>query len=333
MQSSVRCPPVTANNFEIKHSVLQAIQNNCVFSGQHNENPTNHLMGFDEIMNTFHYNGASDDAIYLRALPFSLKYDAKIWLRSLPSGLIHTWEEMMTKFLDKYFSPTKTRMKKEINNFGQLESETVFEAWDRLKELLKRCPHNVGGPLMKKTYDEALEILNELSEDVNQWILEGAERNKVVRVHQVDAYTTQQNQIADVSKDVKQLIVAQVQIEQPMIGNYQGENNFNPTKHKKPEFSWNLANGSLNQWQQNNPRGQGQAQSGYQNQQRQQFQGQQPQRHQSRLRETMGKMATMLSKGTEGTLPSDTEKNLKKVKAVTLRCGKALEEAAKNPKI
>ncbi|KAH0781916.1 hypothetical protein KY290_001514, partial [Solanum tuberosum] len=90
MQSSVRYPPVVANNFEIKHNVLRAIQNNCVFRGKQNKDPTSHLMDFDEIMNTFHYNGASHDAIYLREFPFSLKDDAKILVRSLSSGSICT---------------------------------------------------------------------------------------------------------------------------------------------------------------------------------------------------------------------------------------------------
>lgn len=61
-------------------------------------------MDFDEIMNNFHYNGALNDVIYLKAFSFSLKDDAKIWLRSLPLGSIKTWEYMTTKFLDKYFS-------------------------------------------------------------------------------------------------------------------------------------------------------------------------------------------------------------------------------------
>ncbi|KAH0693576.1 hypothetical protein KY285_020673 [Solanum tuberosum] len=78
--NTIGCSPV----------VLQAIQNNCVFKGKQNKDPTSHPMDFDEIMNTFHYNGASDDAIYLRAFPFSLKDDAKIWLRSLPAGSIRT---------------------------------------------------------------------------------------------------------------------------------------------------------------------------------------------------------------------------------------------------
>lgn len=37
IQSSVRWPPIAANNLEIKHSVLQAILNNCVFRGKQNE--------------------------------------------------------------------------------------------------------------------------------------------------------------------------------------------------------------------------------------------------------------------------------------------------------
>ncbi|KAH0652721.1 hypothetical protein KY289_030399 [Solanum tuberosum] len=302
MQSSVRCPPVAANNFEIKHSVLQAIQNNCVFRGKQNEDPTYHLMDFDEIMNIFHYNGASDDAIYLRAFPFSLKDDAKIWLRSLPVGSIRTWNEMTTKFLDKYFSPAKTaRMRKEISNFSQLESETVFEAWEIFKELLRKCPHNgiepwlqltnfweglspasrrilnnaVGGPIMKKTVEEAIEILDELAEDANQWVVENYERKKSAGVHQVDTYTTLQAQIASIAKEVKQLTLAQAQMTQSIIcdfcvgghpthecqqvplaeeevnvvGNYNRGNNFNAMGLKHPGFSWSAPNGSLNTWQ------------------------------------------------------------------------------------
>ncbi|KAH0781338.1 hypothetical protein KY290_000936 [Solanum tuberosum] len=136
---------------------------------------------------------------------------------------------MTTKFLDKYFSPAETtRMRKEISNFSQLESETVFEAWERFKELLRKCPHNgielwlqltnfweglslasrrilnnaMGGPIMKNTPEEAIEILNVLAEDANQWVVENSERKKTVGVHQVDTYTTLLAQIASIAKDV-----------------------------------------------------------------------------------------------------------------------------------
>nr|XP_016515025.1 PREDICTED: uncharacterized protein LOC107831743 [Nicotiana tabacum] len=250
-------------------------------------------MDFDKIVNTFRYNGASHDAIYLRAFSFSLKDDAKQCLRSLPTGSICTWEEITTKFLEKYFSAAKARrMRKEIHNFSQGEGETVFEAWERFKEMLQRCPHNgmeqwmqlqdfwdglnpssrrllnsaVPGPLMKKTPEEIVTPLNELSEDADQWSTDQVDRRKLAGVHQVESSVAMQAQIAVIAKDIKQLTMAQVQT-QPQVGcdiygmghptheyqataeevnivgnfnrgNYQGGNNFNAMGQRHPGFSW-----------------------------------------------------------------------------------------------
>ncbi|KAK4708648.1 hypothetical protein R3W88_029573 [Solanum pinnatisectum] len=46
---------------------------------------------------------------------------------------------------------------------------------------------------MKKTPEEAIEILNDLTEDANQWVVENSERKKTVGVHQFDTYNTLQN--------------------------------------------------------------------------------------------------------------------------------------------
>ncbi|XP_070048677.1 endo-1,4-beta-xylanase 5-like [Nicotiana tomentosiformis] len=55
--------------------------------------------------------------------------NAKHWLCSLPTGSIRTWEDMTRKFLDKYFAAAKTvKFRKEIHNFCQMDTETVFEA-------------------------------------------------------------------------------------------------------------------------------------------------------------------------------------------------------------
>ena len=78
--SSVRPPPIAANNFELKQGLLQTLQNYCVFRGKPSEDPNTHLMDFDQIMNTFQYNGVSQDAVYLRTFPFTLKDNAKHWL-------------------------------------------------------------------------------------------------------------------------------------------------------------------------------------------------------------------------------------------------------------
>nr|GEZ68695.1 hypothetical protein [Tanacetum cinerariifolium] len=58
------------------------------------------------------------DQVMLRAFPMSLTRAASHWLRNKPSGSITTWEDLKTKFLNKYCPPTRTTKKmEEINNF------------------------------------------------------------------------------------------------------------------------------------------------------------------------------------------------------------------------
>ncbi|GKB09504.1 reverse transcriptase domain-containing protein [Tanacetum coccineum] len=77
----------------------------------------------------------------LRAFPMSLTGAASRWLRNKPFGLITTWEDLKTKFLSKYCPPARTAKKmEEINNFHQEPNENLYQAWERFKELLMKCP-------------------------------------------------------------------------------------------------------------------------------------------------------------------------------------------------
>ncbi|XP_070026516.1 uncharacterized protein [Nicotiana sylvestris] len=87
-ESSVRKPPVAANNFEIRTGLIQTIQQSCIFTGDASEDPHSHLIDFLELVETDKYNGVPPEAIKLRLFPFSLKGEAKTWLRSLPQGSI-----------------------------------------------------------------------------------------------------------------------------------------------------------------------------------------------------------------------------------------------------
>ncbi|XP_075500045.1 uncharacterized protein LOC142538615 [Primulina tabacum] len=89
------------------------------------------------------FNGVSDDAVRLRLFPFSLRDKAKSWLNCLPVGSITTWEDMAKAFLIKYFPPSKTmKLRADITTFAQYEQESLYEAWERYKDLLRRCPHH-----------------------------------------------------------------------------------------------------------------------------------------------------------------------------------------------
>ncbi|GJW50620.1 pyruvate dehydrogenase (acetyl-transferring) kinase, mitochondrial [Tanacetum coccineum] len=79
----------------------------------------------------------------LRAFPMSLTRAASRWLRNDPSGSITNWETLKTKFLNKYCPLARTTEKlEEINNFQQELDKSLFQALERFKELLMKCPQH-----------------------------------------------------------------------------------------------------------------------------------------------------------------------------------------------
>ncbi|KAK5785393.1 hypothetical protein PVK06_039975 [Gossypium arboreum] len=146
-ESSIVRPAVATNTFELKPNTIQMIQQFVQFDGLQDEDPNAHLANFLELCNTFKINSVSDDAIRLRLFPFSLRNKAKQWLNSLPRGSITTWEQMTEKFLLKYFPQAKTtKLHNDISSFVHMDLETLYDAWERYKDLFRRCPHH-GLPL------------------------------------------------------------------------------------------------------------------------------------------------------------------------------------------
>nr|GFA91222.1 hypothetical protein [Tanacetum cinerariifolium] len=60
-----------------------------------------------------------------------------------PPRSILTWEDLVSKFINQFFSPSKTAyLRNEITNFLQKSNETFNEAWEHFKDLLHQCPHH-----------------------------------------------------------------------------------------------------------------------------------------------------------------------------------------------
>ncbi|GKC96949.1 reverse transcriptase domain-containing protein, partial [Tanacetum coccineum] len=67
----------------------------------------------------------------------------RIWLDKEPSCSILTWDNLVSKFINHFFPPSKTtNLRNEISNFQHKFEETFSEAWDRFKDLLRACPHH-----------------------------------------------------------------------------------------------------------------------------------------------------------------------------------------------
>nr|GEY44260.1 reverse transcriptase domain-containing protein [Tanacetum cinerariifolium] len=75
--------------------------------------------------------------------PFSLEGAARTWLEKEPPRSIHTWEDLVSKFVNYFLPPLKTtNLKNDITNFQQRFDETFNEAWDCFKDILCKCPHH-----------------------------------------------------------------------------------------------------------------------------------------------------------------------------------------------
>ncbi|KAL0463359.1 UNVERIFIED_CONTAM: hypothetical protein Slati_0223500 [Sesamum latifolium] len=105
--SSIVKPSVEANNFEIKPSIIQIIRSSVQFYGLPDEDPNKHLMIFLEICDTFRFNGVSNDAVDL--------------------GFSHSHYVIL--------------LKTGFSLYLLLDRESLYDAWERFKSMLRKCPH------------------------------------------------------------------------------------------------------------------------------------------------------------------------------------------------
>nr|GEV26545.1 reverse transcriptase domain-containing protein [Tanacetum cinerariifolium] len=104
-EDAIVVPTITADNFELKHGLLALVQNKQLF-GHNKEDPHAHL-------------------------------------EKEPPRSIFTLDDLVSKFINQFFLPSKTtNLRNEITNFQQRFDESFSEAWDRFKDLLRACPHH-----------------------------------------------------------------------------------------------------------------------------------------------------------------------------------------------
>ncbi|GKA86471.1 reverse transcriptase domain-containing protein, partial [Tanacetum coccineum] len=135
-------PEINADHFEIKTNLLQLVQANP-FHGFERDNPHTHINNFKRITSTLKFRDVPNDVIKLMMFPYSLEGAARVWYDKEPPNSILTWKDLVTKFMNQFFPPSKTtHLKNKISRFTQKFDETFSEAWERFKEMLRACPHH-----------------------------------------------------------------------------------------------------------------------------------------------------------------------------------------------
>ncbi|KAL5555381.1 hypothetical protein UlMin_037617 [Ulmus minor] len=232
--SRIRRPTIQANNFEIKPTIIQMIQSSVHFGGLANDDPNLYIANFMEICDTFKRNGVSDDTIQLHLFLFSLQNKAKAWLITLPPGTITTWDELVHAFLVKYFPPEKTaKMRNDITNFMQQDQKSLYETWERYKDLLRKCPHHdlpmwmqvqmfysglhpniqtmmdaaSGGALMNKTSEEGYKLIEVMVSNNYMNPTNRSAQRRTTGIHNIDTINNLAAQVAILNNNFKKLNV------------------------------------------------------------------------------------------------------------------------------
>nr|GEU46960.1 hypothetical protein [Tanacetum cinerariifolium] len=158
-------------NFGLKNDMIQQVKNSCQFHGLLSDDANKHLDKFLHVTQ-------------------SIKFDR------FPRNSINTFEKMAKMFLGKYFPPSMvTKLINEITNFRQRPDESLFEAWERYKLSINRCPnHNMlpvtqidtfyngltlrhrdiinaaaGGTFMKRRPEECYVLIENMTAHHNDW--------------------------------------------------------------------------------------------------------------------------------------------------------------------
>nr|GEW34426.1 reverse transcriptase domain-containing protein [Tanacetum cinerariifolium] len=156
-------PPILAEQFELKHSLINMMTSDQFF-GLEKDNPYNHIRWFNKITSTIKYKDVPNSAIKLMLFPFSLTWAARWWLEKEPPRSILTWEDLVSKFINEFFPPSRTtNLRNEISNFQQRFDESFHEAWDRYKDHLRACPYH--GFIELHQFDTFYNALNSADQD------------------------------------------------------------------------------------------------------------------------------------------------------------------------
>ncbi|KAK8554295.1 hypothetical protein V6N12_031260 [Hibiscus sabdariffa] len=190
-------PAVTIPEFEAEHFELKPVMFNMLntlgqFGGSPAENARQHLKSFLEICNSFKIHGVSNDVLKLKLFPYSLTDKAKAWLNNLPPGSLQSWTDLCRSFLGKFSYTNMTEhLRNQITSFRQEDDEAMHEAWERYRDLFRRCPMHglpewtqvsifynsvntrtrmmldasANGTLLDKSPRESLEILDKLAQN------------------------------------------------------------------------------------------------------------------------------------------------------------------------
>ncbi|GKE77982.1 reverse transcriptase domain-containing protein [Tanacetum coccineum] len=113
------CNCCTPHSSQLKIGLLNLVTA-IAFHGFENDDPHSHILRFTKITQTIKLNNVPSDVVKLLLFPFSLEGAAWTWIEKEPPNSITTWNDLVSKFVNRFFPPYKTtNLRNEITRFQQ----------------------------------------------------------------------------------------------------------------------------------------------------------------------------------------------------------------------
>ena len=159
-----------------------------IFYGKPYEDTYRHIDKLSQVCEINQIHNVLSDLMKMKLFPASLEID---WFLKLGKEF-SSCTGMEVEFLRKYYSVWKiTSIRKATREFIQGSSETFHEAWERLRDLTRECPHHVvsnhelthifydglglqdrylldaarGGTFIRKFKDDVMELIETMVEN------------------------------------------------------------------------------------------------------------------------------------------------------------------------
>ena len=101
-----------------------------------------HVDEFSQVCEFSQFHNVPFEKAKMCFFPFTLKKRVKELFFTLGREF-DSWRDMEDAFLHKYYSVGKTSVvRRAMHEFSQGPGEVFYEAWERLRDLLRQCPHH-----------------------------------------------------------------------------------------------------------------------------------------------------------------------------------------------
>ncbi|GJW67149.1 reverse transcriptase domain-containing protein [Tanacetum coccineum] len=135
------------------------------------QGPSPYLRSMEELLQAptdgaVKLNNVPGDVVKLLLFLFSLEGAARTWLEKEPPNSITIWNDIVTKFVNRFFPPSKTtNLRNEITRFKQRFGETFIDTFYNSLNQSEQDSLNsaAGGNFLTKNTQEALTIIENKS--------------------------------------------------------------------------------------------------------------------------------------------------------------------------